>query len=119
MGFAIVTQNISANGGGVTFDFSPYCTGEDTIQQLVWGISQFVLQEYPTYFVNNVDIELGNAVKDMTVALTKTGGGVGSTFVTLEADVSLEPVSPSPGGPRRDRWPAGDCSTRFVCRAEG
>lgn len=99
MGFAIVTQNMSANAGGVTFDFSSYCTGGDTIQQLVWGITQFSLQEYPTYFVNNVDIEIGNAVKDMTVQLTKTGGGVGSTFVTLEADVSLEPTSPSPGGP--------------------
>jgi|GEM_PF-5384645 len=99
MGFAIVTQNMSANAGGVTFDFSSYCTGGDTIQQLVWGISQFSLQEYPTYFINGTDIELGNAVKDMTVSLTKTGGGVGSTFVTLEADVSLEPVSESPGGP--------------------
>jgi hypothetical protein len=98
MGFAIVTQNMSATEGA-TFDFSSYCTGGDTIQQLVWGISQFSLQEYPTYFINGVDIETGNNIKEMTVSLTQTGGGVGSTFVSLQASVSLEPAPPSPGGP--------------------
>src|SRR5713226_3608795 len=98
MGFAIVTQNMSASEE-VTFDFSSYCTGGDTIQQLVWGISQFSLQEYPTYFVNGEDIELGNNIKEMAISLTKTGGGVGSTSVTLQSSISLEPTAPSPGGP--------------------
>jgi hypothetical protein len=90
MGFAFLTQTMSANQESV-FDFTSICNeqGGGTIQQVVYGISQFTLQTSSEYFESNN----GSSLEDMAISLSQTDGGVGQTTVTLLADITLSPAS--------------------------
>jgi hypothetical protein len=91
MSFAILTQTMTANQE-LEFDFASYCAGDETIQQIVYGITQFTLQEYSDYFSN---YSAGSSLQDVVISLAKTSGGVGSTSITLQANFTLSPGTPS------------------------
>ncbi|HBB93876.1 MAG TPA: hypothetical protein DC054_00660 [Blastocatellia bacterium] len=97
MGFAIVTETMSP-GAPVPFDFSAYCTDGNTIQHIVYGISQFTFQQYPNYWANDSNIvELGMGWQDAVISLEQTAGGIGYTSITLQAKITLNPSYKSGG----------------------